>query len=239
MARPETPNLMMLRDVALRVTPLLPRLVFLGGAVVELLITEPTAPPARATSDVDVVIDIVHFGQYAETLREELIGLGLEEDTREGAPRCRWRFVDAPRQIVDIMPTKGDMIEFSTQWYADAFRSACPFQLPGGPEIRLVTPPYFLATKLTAFQDRGRNDPIASHDLEDIIAVIDGRDSLVHELQAAPPEVRSFIAAAWQAFLSADDVPVLLAAHLAPDEISQSRAGLVLSRIEALSRLSS
>lgn len=234
MARSETPNLVMLRDVARRVEPLLPRLAFLGGVVVDLLVTEPTARPGRATSDVDVVMDIVHLGQYAETLREELIGLGLEEDTREGAPRCRWRFTHAPRQIVDIMPTKGDVLGFSTQWYADAFRSAEPFRLPDGPEIRLVTPPYFLATKLTAFHDRGRKDPISSHDLEDIIAVIDGRESLVSELQAAPPDLRAFVAAAWRDFLGTDDVPALLAAHLAPDETSQSRAGVVLSRIETM-----
>jgi len=236
-ARSETPNLTMLRDVARRVEPLLSRLAFLGGVVVELLVTEPTARPGRATSDVDVVIDILHLGQYAETLREELVGLGLEEDTREGAPRCRWRFTHAPRQIVDIMPTKGDALGFSTQWYADAFRSAEPFQLPGGPEIRLVTPPYFLATKLTAFHDRGRRDPLTSHDLEDIIAVIDGRESLVREIQAAPQDVRAFVAAAWRSFLSSDNVPALLAAHLAPDEASQARAGVVLSRVEAMALL--
>ena len=96
MAKPETPNLVMLRDVARRIETLLPRLAFLGGVVVELLVTDSTGRPGRATNDVDVVIDLAHYGQYAETLREELVAIGLEEDTTEGAPRCRWRFVDAP-----------------------------------------------------------------------------------------------------------------------------------------------
>lgn len=238
MADKETLNLVMLRDVARRLEPLLPRLAFLGGVVAELFFTEPTTRPGRATSDVDVVIDLVHYGQYADALREELIALGLEEDTTEGAPRCRWRFIDAPRQIVDIMPTKGEVLGFSTKWYADAFRTAAPFQVPGGPVIRLVTPAYYLATKLTAFQDRGSRDPIASHDLEDVIAVVDGRESLVGEIQASPPEVRTFVAAAWRALLETGNIPALLEAHLAPDEASQARAGLVLARIEAMSRLS-
>ena len=237
MADRETPNLAMLRDVAIRIEPLLPRLVVLGGVVVELLVTDSTARPGRATKDVDVVIDLVHYADYAETLREELVSLGLEEDTTEGAPRCRWRFVDAPRRIVDIMPTKGEVLGFSTEWYTDAFRSAEPFQMPGGPEIRLVTPPYFLATKLAAFRDRGRGDPTSSHDLEDVIAVVDGRDSLIEELEAASPDVREFIAAAWRDLLETGDMPALLEAHLAPDEASQSRAGLVLSRIKTMSRL--
>lgn len=237
MAKRETLNLAMLRDVARRLEPILHRLAFLGGVVAELFVTDPTARPGRATSDVDVVIDLVRYGQYAETLREELVAQGLEEDTTEGAPRCRWRFIAAPRQIVDIMPTEGEVLGFSTKWYADAFRTAEPFQVPGGPVIRLVTPPYYLATKLAAFRDRGSRDPIASHDLEDIIAVVDGRESLVGEIQASPTEVRAFIAAAWRDLLETGNVPALLEAHLAPDEASQARADLILSRIEAMSRL--
>jgi len=238
MADRDTPNLVLLRDVAQRIESLLPRLAFLGGVVVDLFVTEPSARPSRATKDVDVVIDLLHYGQYAETLREELLQFGLEEDMTKGAPRCRWRFRDAPRQIVDIMPTKGDVLGFSTEWYAEAFQSAKPFQVPGGPVIRLVTPPYFLATKLTAFHDRGRQDPMISHDLEDIITVVDGRASLVTELESAPPEVRAFVAAAWQGLLETGGLPALLEAHLGPDEASQARAGLVLSRIEAMSRIS-
>ena len=237
MAERDTPNLVLLREVAQRIESLLPRLAFLGGVVVDLFVTEPTARPSRATKDVDVVIDLVHYGQYAETLRDELVALGLEEDTTVDAPRCRWRFKDAPRQIVDIMPTKGEVLGFSTEWYAEAFQSAQPFAVPGGPVIRLVTPAYFLATKLTAFHDRGRQDPIVSHDLEDIIAVVDGRASLVMELQAAPPGVRAFIAGAWRDLLETGEVPALLEAHLGPDEASQARAGLVLTRIEAMARL--
>lgn len=237
MAERDTPNLAMLREVAQRIESLLPRLAFLGGVVVDLFVTEPTARPSRVTKDVDVVIDLVHYWQYTKTLRDELVQLGLEEDMTTGAPRCRWRFKDIPRQIVDIMPTKGDVLGFSTEWYAEAFQSAKPFQLPGGPLIRLVTPPYFLATKLTAFHDRGRQDPMISHDLEDIIAVVDGRASLVMELQAAPPGVRAFVAAAWRGLLETGGVPALLEAHLGPDEGSQARAGLVLARIEAMSRL--
>ena len=105
MAERDTPNLRLLREVAQRLESLLPSLAFLGGVVVDLFVTEPGARPSRVTKDVDVVIDLVHYGQYAETLRDELVQLGLEEDMTPGAPRCRWRFTDAPRQIIDIMPT--------------------------------------------------------------------------------------------------------------------------------------
>jgi len=125
MAERETPNLALLREVAQRIEPLLPRLAFLGGVVVDLFFTEPTARPSRATKDVDDVIDRVHYGQYAETLRDELVALGLEEDTTVGAPRCRWRFKDAPRQIVDMWtpkdPRRRDELDLCRSMTVDVF----------------------------------------------------------------------------------------------------------------------
>jgi len=67
-----------------------------------------------------------------------LIELGLSEDTRPGAPICRWRFDD---MIIHIMPTRGEILGFSSQWYPLAFESARPHVLPDGTTIRLVTLP--------------------------------------------------------------------------------------------------
>lgn len=41
--------------------------------------------------------------------------------------------------------------------------------------------PYFCATKLEAFGGRGKNDYLASHDLEDLITVVDGRPELLED----------------------------------------------------------
>lgn len=89
MADQITDNLAMLMRVVDRLGPLLERLVFLGGAVTEFFITQPGGPGPRQTKDVDLVIDVVNLGEYSETLREQLMALGLQEDTREGAPVCR------------------------------------------------------------------------------------------------------------------------------------------------------
>jgi hypothetical protein len=58
-------------------------------------------------------------------------------------------------------------------------------RLDAGTVIRSITAPYFLATKLEAFQSRGKGDVFASHDLEDVIAVIDGRPAITEETK--PP----------------------------------------------------
>src|SRR5205085_5613086 len=55
-------------------------------------------------------------------------------------------------------------------------------------------PPLFIATKLDAFHGRGGGDIVASHDLEDIIAVVDGRREIVSEVAAASADDREYIA---------------------------------------------
>lgn len=224
-------NLAMLMRVVKRFGPLRDRFVFLGGAVTEFFITQPGGPGPRRTKDVDVVVDVVNLGEYSVTLREQLVALGFCEDTREGAPVCRWLLDDI---IVDIMPVRGEILGFSAEWYPLAYETATPLSLPDGTVIRLVTPACFLATKLAAFNDRGRRDPMASHDLEDLLSVIDGRREIAADLAAAPPTVRAYVAERLSQFLARSDVEVLVAAQLMPDSDSQERLPLVLDRIRGL-----
>ena len=60
----------------------------------------------------------------------------------------------------------------------------------GHTKLKLISPVAFLATKHVAFIDRGNGDYYASHDLEDFVTVIDGREMIVTEVNAAPPELR-------------------------------------------------
>ena len=231
MAERVSANVAMLMRVVDRLSPLLDRFVFLGGAVTELFITAPGVAGARQTKDVDIVVNVLNLWEYSETLREQLVVLGLREDVREGAPVCRWLLDDL---IVDIMPTRGEILDFSCEWYQLAYDTARPVVLPDGTAIRLVTPACFLATKLAAFGDRGRRNPMASHDLEDVIAVIDGRREIVADLAAARPELRAYVADRLSQFLARSDAAVLVAAQLMPDSDSQDRLPFVLERIRSL-----
>jgi len=56
MNRPPSPNRTILEAVAARIQPLLEDVVFVGGQVVELMLTDPAATRVRATIDVDVVV---------------------------------------------------------------------------------------------------------------------------------------------------------------------------------------
>jgi predicted nucleotidyltransferase len=60
-------------------------------------------------------------------------------------------------------------------------------------EIRRISAPAFVATKLEALLDRGCGDFLSSHDLEDVLIVVDGRPSIVDELRIATPDLRQFV----------------------------------------------
>ena len=84
------------------------------------------------------------------------------------------------------MPTREDILGFSNRWYALAIETA-ETRTVAGLQVRIVTPALFVATKLEAFRGRGRGDMVTSHDLEDIVTVVDGRPELVNEIEAGTP----------------------------------------------------
>jgi hypothetical protein len=68
---------------------------------------------------------------------------------------------------------------YTNIWYESALGSAVATTLPSGKVIRVISAPFFLGTKMEAFRGRGRMDYLASHDLEDFIAVVEGRSTLL------------------------------------------------------------
>jgi predicted nucleotidyltransferase len=78
-------------------------------------------------------------------------------------------------------------------------------QLANGVIIRVVSAPAFVATKLEAFLNRGNGDFLASHDLEDVLNVVDGRDALADELQHASMQLQAFVADTFAGLLAKPD----------------------------------
>ncbi|MEZ5478321.1 MAG: hypothetical protein R3E95_12825 [Thiolinea sp.] len=78
----------------------------------------------------------------------------------------------------------------------------------------MVSTPYFLITKLEAFDGRGEGDFLLSHDIEDIVAVIDGRPELIEEVMQAESTLRQVLSRRFQALLNNERFLEALAGHL-------------------------
>jgi hypothetical protein len=170
--------------------PLLDEVVFVGGSTIHLWITEPGAPPTRATDDVDVVCEVATRAEYyrlGDRLREQ----GLREAIDEPV-LCRWRSIE-PRLVLDVMPTDPDILGFSNPWYEEAISTAATIALDSGAEIRAAMPALLVGTKLCAWKGRGKGDVLGSLDVHDVLTLVDGRPQLDEEIGSAPPPLRAYI----------------------------------------------
>ncbi|MBL8264907.1 hypothetical protein [Steroidobacter sp.] len=227
------PNIAKLELVAHALGPLREQVVFVGGCAVGLLITDEAAAPVRTTLDVDLVTPVAALSDY-HGLEKELSKLGFKRDMAAAAPICRWRYRGLE---VDVMPTDSKILGFSNRWYPLAVASAQMFALPSGAHIRLIAAPVFVATKFEAHADRGAGDLLSSHDLEDIINVIDGRTSLLDEILGSPQELREYLAERSGELLAVEHFQDYLPGMIAPGEDQAERAQIVDERLRAISVL--
>lgn len=197
--RPDDPNYEHLLLIADALGDLRNNVVFVGGCTAGLLLTDSAAEGIRATKDVDAIVEAASLRQYYE-LESRLPALGFSRDA-DSDVICRWRHV-ATGVLFDLMPIDPAILGFSNRWYPEAARTAARERLSDGVEIRRIAAPAFIATKLEAFVSRGRGDFLSSHDLEDILTVVDGRPSIVDELQTASHELCQFVRETIGALLS-------------------------------------
>lgn len=224
--RPDDPNLANLRAVAGAIGELRDRVVFVGGATAGLLVTDQAAELVRATRDVDAIVEagLAEFHSIAE----QLAARGFAHDVESGVI-CRW-IHRASEVAFDLMPVDPRVLGFSNRWYRYAVASAERVDLGDGLTVRTVTAPAFVATKLDAFADRGKGDILASHDLEDILNIVDGREELIAELRAAPSAVAEAVRHAIGELIAHADFRNALPGLIA----DPSRSAIVIQRLRAL-----
>ena len=226
-------NIQMITTVARRLGNLREKVVFVGGCATGLFITDPAMPEVRVTKDVDVIIDIATRIEYSR-LEADLRSKGFKNDISEDAPLCRW-LVNGIK--VDVMPTQEDILGFSNHWYLPAIENANYVQLEKELAIKLVTPPYFLATKIEAFKGRGDGDYMASHDMEDIITVLDGRREIVDEIKSSSDELKTFLSRTFQIFLADENFLDAIPGQLLPDHANQARLPRLLKILEEIANI--
>lgn len=106
---------------------------------------------------------------------------------------------------IDIVPSTRWVLGFTNRWYAGLAADSRIVPLSEGRTIRIPNLPRFLATKLEAYADPRRawsGDPRSSHDVEDVLAVLDGCRRIEDELRSAGHEVENFLRSGFAALLA-------------------------------------
>lgn len=199
--------------------------VFVGGATVGLYITDKAVPSVRATSDVDCVVEVASRREY-HTLEAKLKKLGFSPSM--DGPQCRFT---KGSLILDVMPTDEEILGFSNRWYRPGIESSQTKRLPSGAKISVFDEFHFLASKLEAFKGRGKGDFYASHDLEDIVAVLDGQIDFEKVVGNAGTEIRSYLKTEFNLLLTNSSFREAVEGHIADRSNAPERCRVVLQRM--------
>lgn len=183
------PNLAMLTAMAQAMGELCEQVVFVGGCATGLLVDDAELMDVRPTEDVDAIVEVASLGAY-HRIAEQLMGRGFKQTMADNTPPFRWYW---NRMQLDLVPLDEKVLGFANRWYRVGYEAALAVELAGGLRLRHLSAPLFLATKFEAFKDRGNNDVYLSHDLEDIMTVMEGRSTIAQELATADDAVRQHV----------------------------------------------
>ena len=117
-----------------------------------------------------------------------------------------------------------------------AIETSVSLTLAGGAVIRHASATAFLGLKWAAYADRGAEDPFASHDLEDILALIASRPLLPAEIADCRANLGTTIVRKTRELL-ADGHPDLLARHLNNAQSPALVAKRIFDRLSEIARL--
>lgn len=226
-----TVDLDALKDVAAQLDRLEMDYTFTGGIVLGFLLDYPKVVNIRPTDDLDAITAVTSYGQQAE-LEEKLRSLQFRHDFSEGAPTCRFMYEGVK---VDVMPMRDQTGQFDNPWFEIALATSSLRSLEGV-TVRTVDAPSFIATKLTAFADRGKGDFLASHDLEDVVTIVDGREALADEITHAEVTMRTFITNRFRELLKRESFRDCLPGHLPPDTAGQMRLPLLMQKLQSIAK---
>jgi hypothetical protein len=200
-------NVRRIKTVAAALDDLLDDVVFVGGSTISFYAQFEFE--VRATDDVDIIVEAISYAEHAG-FEERLRARGFVNDVQSHI-RCRYTVNGIS---VDIMPTDDVAMGFKNIWYPDGFKQAINIDLEGTP-IKILSPAYFLATKYEAFKNRGYSDPRQSQDFEDIVYVLETRESIWEELRTTNPKLKAYFKHEFSKLLDSRDVYEWIDVHVA------------------------
>ena len=163
------------------------RVVYVGGAIVSHYIDDPSAEDVRPTKDIDISMKIASLNEL-ETIRQELIKRGFTQSHDDNVI-CRFRYDDI---LLDVMATKQIGWAPGNEWFEAGFDHFIIKKIDEI-DIKLLSLPYFLASKFAAFYDRGKTDPRTSNDFEDVVYILNHTSDIKDQILESDQRVKIYL----------------------------------------------
>lgn len=201
-------NILRIKAVDTLLEELRNEVVYVGGATASLY-ADRQGYDFRPTLDVDILVEVGSTRDYLR-IQEKLQRKGFQPD-----PTANFvgRFL-IEGLIIDLMPTDQSILGFNNRWYADGFRNAIPFKIDDEHSVKIFTAPYFIATKLEAFKNRGKGDGRTSTDFEDIVYVLENRQKIWQEMSATETSLKKYLTDEFRALSRTEHIEEWIEGHV-------------------------
>jgi len=228
MLKNRTINLKVVEKVALALEELNDEVIYVGGAVVSLYVTDDGAEQPRPTKDIDISVQVSSYAQMNK-LQESLASKKIFPAPNETV-MYRYTYEDV---LIDFIPFAETPLGPTNKWLKPGFLKAYPIKI-GEAIIRILPVSMFLATKWEAYRNRG-GDPRMSHDFEDIIYIIDNNLNLIDDVISADKDVQSFLKEMSNEILSHSSLYEIIECHINPYTATERR-GLIIEKLKQIKK---
>ncbi len=123
------------------------------------------------------------------------------------------------------------ILGFTNIWYKDGFVNAKEIQIEGE-KIKVFDLPYLIATKIEAFKGRGNGEFLVSHDIEDIITLIDGRPTIAEDLKKSDELLKDYLQKKFTALISNRNFIDSIDSHISDRMNLKGRKEIIISRLK-------
>jgi len=202
-----------IKSVHLLLGALSERCAFIGGSAVSIYAQRPVRD-LRPTEDVDIIVELLTYSEET-VLDKELIALGFKNDI---TAKHRYAYVHPSlgEVTVDAVPVNSEVAGFSNAWYPEGMQNAEYYTIDDHATVKIFTAPYFVATKLEAFKDRGKDEPRLSRDLEDIVFILENRRTIWDEFKATSGTLREYLIEEFSTLLANKNFAEWIRCHIDP-----------------------
>ncbi len=219
-------NLGVVEKVALALGDINDEVIYVGGAVVSLYVTDDTAEQPRPTMDIDISVQISSYSQM-DQFRKRLAKKKIYPAASETV-MYRFSYQDI---LIDFIPFEDTPLGPTNKWIKPGFKKSYSVRI-GKTYIKVLPLSYFLATKWEAFKNRG-DDPRMSHDFEDIIYILDNNPNVIDDIIYSDYDVKAFLKEMSDEILSHSSLSEIIECHLNPYE-AKERGVLLVEKIRQL-----
>jgi hypothetical protein len=187
-------NLAMVSVLSSALDELSDSVVYVGGSVVGLYIDIKGTPEPSPSVDLDCVVEVIGYGGYTD-MQEILRKKGFKDIDPEDETDKTFIRMYLNKMKIDFLPSDESVlgVGFSNPFFKDGIQKKQRVSLPDGVKIYILPLESFFATKFKAYFDRGVEEPLYSQDLEDIVAILDGKSNIEAEFSNTTPEESQFL----------------------------------------------